>query len=576
MTPTAHSYIRFSGKRQERGDSIRRQTEGARDWAERNKVTLDTSLRIDKGISAYRGLNADIGALGAFLKMVERGRVHRGDYLVVESLDRLTRQDIQPALLLILNLLQAGVRIVQLTPVEMVYDDKSEAHAIMLMVVELMRGNSESATKSKRCGDAWANKRQAARDGKDQPPRRKDGRVTPVITGRLPAWVEEKGGKLVLVPKRARVVKRIFALAAEGEGMRSIVARLTKDNVPPMGKGKEWTLAYVSAILKDGRALGSLQMTRGRGKAKVKDGDPLEDYYPAAVTKAEYEAARVAIRRRRTVTGRPGKACINIFAGLLKHARDGDVYQMTQRQTRWQGKGRVFQILVNAKAKVRQARMYSLPYEVFESAILSQLREVDPRTVLDEENDPDEEVSAIRTELRGIKADLVELGAALDRKVTATLLAAAERKEDRKAALEARLAEVEDRAEHPLSAVWSELPSLLAVLENAPDKREARVRLRDAVRDIVASMHLLVVPRGEVRLFAVQVFFSGARKGESRSYLGLHRPASGRGPGRWWCRSLAAVAGPGDLDLRTPDDVPDLEAALLSLDLSGLQPPVPE
>src|SRR5262249_9761668 len=152
-----------------------------------------------------------------------------------------------------------------------------------------------------------------------------------VLTRRLPAWVREEGGKLSLIPNRAKVVKRIFALAAEGHGMRSIIGILTKDKVPPMGKGKEWTLAYVSAILKDGRALGSLQMPRGRGKAKVKDGDPLEGYYPAAVTRAEYEAARVAIRRRRTVTGRPGKACINIFAGLLKHARDGDVYQMTQR-----------------------------------------------------------------------------------------------------------------------------------------------------------------------------------------------------------------------------------------------------
>src|SRR5262249_28725555 len=99
---------------------------------------------------------------------------------------------------------------------------------------------------------------------------------------------------------------------------------------------------------------------------------------------------------------------------------------------------------------------------------------------------------------------------------------------------------------------------------------EARVRLRDALRDVVASMHLLVVPRGENRLFAVQVFFAGARKGESRSYLGLHRPASGRGPGGWWVRSLADVARPGELDLRKPGHARELEELLSRTDLAGI------
>jgi DNA invertase Pin-like site-specific DNA recombinase len=169
----AYSYIRFSSKRQEEGDSIRRQSSGAKGWAEANKdklnVTLDTSLKPDKGVSAFKSQNADIGRLGEFLKLVERGRVAKGSYLVVESLDRLTRDDIQSALLLILKLLKDGIRIVQLTPVETIYTDKSEAHLIMLMIVELMRGNSESAMKSKRNGGAWAEKRLAAQEGKPQP-----------------------------------------------------------------------------------------------------------------------------------------------------------------------------------------------------------------------------------------------------------------------------------------------------------------------------------------------------------------------------------------------------------------------
>src|SRR5262245_37525748 len=115
--PVCYSYIRFSTPQQLEGDSLRRQTEAARAWCERNGVHLDTSLTLhDLGKSAFAGKhreNPDRNALAAFLRLVEQGKVPRGSYLVLESLDRLSREHIQPALILALNLLQAGVRIVQ-------------------------------------------------------------------------------------------------------------------------------------------------------------------------------------------------------------------------------------------------------------------------------------------------------------------------------------------------------------------------------------------------------------------------------------------------------------------------------
>src|SRR5262245_29715393 len=104
----AYSYIRFSSKKQEAGDSIRRQDTGAKEWAARNSVPLDTSLKQDKGVSAFRGENCnnpDLYGLAAFLDKVERGKVRRGSYLVVESLDRLTRDDIVPAVHLVTGIL---------------------------------------------------------------------------------------------------------------------------------------------------------------------------------------------------------------------------------------------------------------------------------------------------------------------------------------------------------------------------------------------------------------------------------------------------------------------------------------
>src|SRR5262245_26134455 len=214
--PVAYSLLCFSGPEQGKGDSRRRQTALAEDWCERNDVPLDQSLWLfDPAVSAFTGKhreNPDRHALAAFLKLVERDRVHPGDFLLIENLDRLSREEEVPACHLLTGILMAGVKVVQLSPYEMLLTEKSNGWELMRGVMELSRGHGESKMKSERVGKAWREKKQAAREGKVQPPRKKDGRRTRALTGRLPAWVEDKGGRLVLIPDRAAVVKRIFVL----------------------------------------------------------------------------------------------------------------------------------------------------------------------------------------------------------------------------------------------------------------------------------------------------------------------------------------------------------------------------
>ena len=175
MTAVAYSYIRFSTPEQSRGDSLRRQTEAAQEWCDRNDARLDASTTLhDLGKSAFKGAhrtNPDRNALAGFLKLVEDGKVPRGSYLILESLDRLTREHIRPALTLLLNLIEAGVRVVQLKPVEVVYDDDVEPMTLMMALMELSRGNSESRVKSERIGAAYRNKRVKAREAELVPGR---------------------------------------------------------------------------------------------------------------------------------------------------------------------------------------------------------------------------------------------------------------------------------------------------------------------------------------------------------------------------------------------------------------------
>ena len=60
--PRAYSYVRFSTPEQAQGDSYRRQIESAEEYARLHDLEMDAKLRFaDRGLSAYRGANAEIG-----------------------------------------------------------------------------------------------------------------------------------------------------------------------------------------------------------------------------------------------------------------------------------------------------------------------------------------------------------------------------------------------------------------------------------------------------------------------------------------------------------------------------------
>ena len=550
-TTLAYSYIRFSHPDQAKGDSLRRQTESAKKWCERNGILLDSSTSLhDLGKSAFTGShrsNPDRHALAAFLKLVEAGEVPRGSYLILENLDRLSREHIQPALLLALNLLQAGIRIVQLKPAEMVFDDKSDTLPVMMMMMELSRGHGESAIKSERVGAAWAERKRKSRANGD------------ILTHRLPGWIEERERKLVLIPTRAAVVKRIFMLAITGYGHAAIVKKLTAEDVPTFGASRRWSRAYVALILKDRRAIGELQPRKRSG---LRDGPPISNYFPSAVSQDEWHAARAGASRRRQETGRSTKH-IDIFAGMIKHARDGGSYYAATRTD----SGKHSRVLINTDSAEGRAKCWSFPQPIFESALLSLLVEIDPNEILNGDQNPDESL-AVAAELARVEAIIVALEAELLKGDIAAVAKVLREQELRKRELAEKLTEARQKDAHPLSEAWGEFQPLSAILDKSPDPEAARVRLRVVLRRMVDSIWLLVVPQGRDRLAAVQMWFAGGEK--HRDYLIFHRPpkanAASRTAGGWWARSMEDIVKPGSFDLRNRDHAAQLEVALLAVE----------
>lgn len=554
--PVAVSYLRFSTPEQAKGDSLRRQTEDSERWCQCNSIPLDQTIS-DLGRSAYHGRHRDDkAALGKFLELVRQNRIPRGSFLIVENLDRLSREDERTALRLWMDILDAGVNIVQLHPETVFRHDKSDMLDMMRAIIELSRGHSESRMKAVRAAANWEKRYRRARE------------TGAVLTAWLPAWVQlGEEGRPELIAERAETVRKAFVLSTAGYGQSSIAKRFRADKVPAFGPTGEWSAEYIRRILKDRRAIGELQPRKG--KDRKADGPPIAGYYPAVVTEQEWLLARAAVSgRRRQKQGRIGAdGCANLFGGLLHNARDGDTYIVAQRTD----SGRPVRVVVSSNFADGKSPCWSFPLDTLERAVLSLLRELDPKSILPAKDDVPDSAAVLESEMAWVRERQETLKAELLRGDSRTVADVLRGLETRETELVNQLDEIKERAVRPAKEDWKDAHTLIDLLDTADDPADIRLRLRSALRRIVASIWLLVVPRGRDRLAAAQIWFAGGEK--HRDYLVFHRPAranaTSRTEGGWWAGSIVSEDA-NALDLRRPADVQEMTLALEQLDLADM------
>jgi DNA invertase Pin-like site-specific DNA recombinase len=304
--PIAYSYKRFSSDAQEGNDSIRRQTAAASKYIEENPelgLVLDTTLSLtDAGVSAYKGKNLKQGALGVFMEAVRDGLIQPGSWLLLESLDRFTRQSVNIAANELLSLINRGIVVVTLHN-QTIYREEdfqgSEGLVNLLGALIAMQGHfQEQMTKGKRVAAAWAaNYSKAAAGGH-------------VVTKIVPFWLSvnaDRSGFNVLEDKAA-IVREIYERRASGEGKTAIANSLTASGVPTSkGRGNLWHPSAVAKLLDSDTPSGALVN---------KHGERFEGYYPAIVEPALFQAVR-ALRSAQPSQGKSTKA--HVLTGLVKH-----------------------------------------------------------------------------------------------------------------------------------------------------------------------------------------------------------------------------------------------------------------
>jgi len=318
MINIAYSYLRFSTADQASGDSRRRQMAMAEKYAAEHHLKLDLSLSFrDLGVSAYRGQNSREGALRAFLEAIEHNLVPAGSVLLIESLDRLSRDRILAAQSLFMLIIQAGVTIVTLADQRSYSLESLNQNPLDLIVslVSMMRANEESEMKSRRIRAAYEIKRANL--------------ANEPWSLRCPGWLrlDKTSGKFSVVEERAEVVRQIYRDVLAGVGRQTIATRLNEQQVPLFGhgnqKGRIWQKSLIQHLLRAPTVIGThipFISEYVDGARRLRPQEPIEGYYPAIISETDWEKVqekRKAWAEHYHVSG-PKTGRANLLAGLSR------------------------------------------------------------------------------------------------------------------------------------------------------------------------------------------------------------------------------------------------------------------
>lgn len=310
--PKAYSYIRFSTPEQASGDSLRRQLALSEKYALDHGLLFDQTLKLaDQGISAFKGTHRIKGALGEFLQLVEKGLIPKDSVLLVENLDRLSREEVLEALSHFTSIIRAGIRVVTLQD-GMEYSKKSlnENFGQLLMSIVLMsRAHEESLTKSTRLKAVWDIKREKAQSGEIK------------LTGICPYWLKlSKNRKYFIVIRGcAEAIKHIYEMKLSGMGNGRIEKEMNR-KVGVWQPINGWRVSYITKLLHNNRALiGEYQPHKMIAGKRTPTGVPIKNYFPPILDEDLFYRVQGLIRRNHETKGnaggRVGKA-LNLFTHL--------------------------------------------------------------------------------------------------------------------------------------------------------------------------------------------------------------------------------------------------------------------
>ncbi len=544
MPQVAYSLIRYSDPQQRQGHSKERQEGFAERWCAANNARLDTDLSmLLDGQSAFRGKHrkrtgSGIKPLAQFLDDIKTGRVSAGSILILEHIDRLSREEIDEAWEFFRSILRAGVDVVTERP-ERRYTKKSLNNFAVVLELKfaMYLAHEESVKKSERIGRAWAAKKRQAEEQK-----------APISTS-CPAWIEVVGpdgeaakgrGRVRasdahryhyrLVPDRAAVVRRMVDLAiGQGLGANRIAHVLKDGGTACFGRKGRWTPNYVREILKSPALYGAYQRRGVDAEGNVRrQGEPVPGFYPAVSSYEEWLALQAAIKRRFRASGRPGDGEANLFTGIIYEAISRE--RCSVGTFRIKTKGLVYKYL---RPWQHNTRGGMIPYEPLEAGIVRAIIQLKSEDVLP----PGQEADVQLRRINDLSNELMALADRIayfeakqtDPATNPDFLPSAEagindcRRRHREKAKELRA--LEEEASTSRTKTLGACQSALSLLDTPERRRVGKARIRQLVESIWIVVQAI---NTKVKIVHVQICLRGGRPVYLQVYPSRPLPAGTR------------------------------------------------
>jgi len=307
------SYARWSTPKQEQGGTYDRQVEAYDKFMARHPALTPAQTRyIDKGRTARKGANWDPkgpGHLRRFIEGVKRGVIPRDSWLVVESLDRMSRVKPHIGRKLIDEVIELGITIQTLSPEHTLNLKTIDGDWTKLSFIDILldKATQETEDRAERSRDGFAKKVAKWTD-----PTPEDLRGRKVISPRCPAWLAPNATDTgwVKLPDKVKVVRELFALSLRGHGCPVIARKLNRKGLRTLDRGVDWSVRSVHKLLTNRNVLGYRTSNNGHPE--------IANYYPVIVKPETFYAVQDAMAKRRFIGGGPpsDRHAVNLLAGI--------------------------------------------------------------------------------------------------------------------------------------------------------------------------------------------------------------------------------------------------------------------
>lgn len=287
----------------------------------------------------FAGIFADDGISGTntkkreeFNRMIEECMAGNIDMVITKSISRFARNTLD-CLKYIRKLKEKNIAV--WFEKESINTMDAKGEVLITIMASLAQQESQSLSQNVKLGLQY---------------RYQQGKVQ-VNHNRFLGYTKDENGKLVIVPKEAEIVKRIYREYLEGYSMGQIAKGLEEDGILT-GAGKtKWWISSINKILRNEKYFGDALLQKTvtvdfLTKKRIKNDGSVPQYYvegdhPAIIPKDIFMQVQAEIVRRRNVhkspTGKPrnfSSSCC--FSQIVTCAECGDLY----RRVHWNNHGK--------------------------------------------------------------------------------------------------------------------------------------------------------------------------------------------------------------------------------------------